>query len=89
MTCRASRCARGASGEGGAGVVATALNHPAGAQRATVRFAASAAEEAVHPGLYKRRDGKVNLSTLGGPGFGYRADEIERQLPELAAHFEK
>jgi hypothetical protein len=51
--------------------------------------AASAAEEAVHPGLYKRRDGKVDLSTLSGPGFGYRTDEIKRQLPELAAHFEK
>ncbi|MEA3225717.1 MAG: enolase C-terminal domain-like protein, partial [Planctomycetota bacterium] len=51
--------------------------------------AASLAEEAVHPGLYKRRDGKVDLSTLSGPGFGYRLDEIERQLPELAAHFEK
>ncbi len=51
--------------------------------------AASAAEEKVHPGLYKRRYGKVDLSTIGGPGFGYRVDEIERQLPELAAHFEK
>jgi L-alanine-DL-glutamate epimerase-like enolase superfamily enzyme len=51
--------------------------------------AASVAEEAVHPGLYKRRDGKVDLSTLSGPGFGYRLDEIERQLPEVAAHFEK
>ncbi|MHC4071227.1 MAG: enolase C-terminal domain-like protein [Planctomycetota bacterium] len=51
--------------------------------------AASAAEEVVHPGLYRRRDGQVDLSTLSGPGFGYRLDEIERQLPELAAHFEK
>ena len=51
--------------------------------------AASEAEEKVHPGLYKRRDGNVDLSTLSGPGFGYRLDEIERQLPELAAHFEK
>jgi len=51
--------------------------------------AASAAEEVVHPGLYKRRDGQIDLSTLSGPGFGYRVDEIKRQLPELAAHFEK
>jgi L-alanine-DL-glutamate epimerase-like enolase superfamily enzyme len=51
--------------------------------------AASEPEEAVHPGLYKRRDGKVDLSTLSGPGFGYRLDEIKRTLPELAAHFEK
>lgn len=33
---------------------------------------ASKAEEAVHPGLYRRRNGRVDLSTLGGPGFGYR-----------------
>ncbi len=51
--------------------------------------AASAPEEAVHPGLYQRRDGKVDLSTLNGPGFGYRLDEIKRDLPDLAASFEK
>lgn len=44
--------------------------------------AASAPEEAVHPGLYRRRQGHVDLSTLEGPGFGYRLDEIERKLPE-------
>ncbi len=46
--------------------------------------AASVAEEAVHPGLYRRRDGQVDLSTLRGPGFGYRVDEIARSLPEKA-----
>ena len=51
--------------------------------------AASAPEEAVHPGLYKRHDGQIDLSTIKGPGFGYRLDEIKRNLPELAAHFEK
>ena len=51
--------------------------------------AASSAEEAVHPGLYKRRDGNVDLSTIKGAGFGYRNDEIKRQLPDRAAHFEK
>jgi len=51
--------------------------------------AASAPEEAVHPGLYKRWNGQVNLSTLNGPGFGYRLNEIKRDLPKLAAHFEK
>lgn len=51
--------------------------------------AASAAEEAVHPGLYRRRDGQVDLSTIQGPGFGYRLDEIKRQLPEKAASFSK
>ena len=43
--------------------------------------AASAAEEKVHPGLYRRRDGQLDLSTLSGPGFGYRVDEISRELP--------
>jgi L-alanine-DL-glutamate epimerase-like enolase superfamily enzyme len=43
---------------------------------------ASKPEEAVHPGLYRRRDGCVDLGSLGGPGFGYRADEIARTLPE-------
>jgi L-alanine-DL-glutamate epimerase-like enolase superfamily enzyme len=43
---------------------------------------ASAAEARVHPGLYRRRDGVVDLSTVKGPGFGYRVDEIGRTLPE-------
>ncbi len=51
--------------------------------------AASTQEDAVHPGLYRRRNGNVDLSTLNGPGFGYRINEIKRDLPELAAHFEK
>lgn len=51
--------------------------------------AASAPEEAVHPGLYRRRNGGVDLSSIRGPGFGYRLDEIKRQLPEKAATFSK
>lgn len=51
--------------------------------------AASAPEEAVHPGLYQRRNGEVDLSTIKGPGFGYRLEEIKRQLPEKAASFSK
>ena len=43
--------------------------------------AASAAEERVHPGLYRRRGGHVDLASLAGSGFGYRVDEIERTLP--------
>jgi len=46
---------------------------------------ASKPEEAVHPGLYRRRDGCVDLSTLSGPGFGYRLAEIARELPPAAA----
>ena len=43
--------------------------------------AASAPEEQVHPGIYRRRSGQLDLSTLSGPGFGYRVEEIGRQLP--------
>ena len=46
---------------------------------------ASRPEQAVHPGLYRRRDGCVDLSTLRGPGFGYRIAEIRRRLPEPEA----
>ncbi len=46
---------------------------------------ASAAEAQVHPGIYRRRDGHVDLSSIRGPGFGYRLDEISRTLPEAAA----
>jgi hypothetical protein len=48
---------------------------------------ASSFEARVHPGLYTRRDGKLDLSTIAGPGFGYRADEIARPLPPAAATF--
>ncbi|MCY4483298.1 MAG: hypothetical protein OXC12_10520 [Spirochaetaceae bacterium] len=44
--------------------------------------AASAAEAQVHPGLYRRRGGHLDLSTLAGAGFGYRVGEIRRALPE-------
>ena len=43
--------------------------------------AASELEARVHPGLYERRNGQVDLSTIHGPGFGYRAGEIGRRLP--------
>jgi hypothetical protein len=43
--------------------------------------AASAPEEKVHPGIYQRRNGVVDLSSIQGPGFGYRTEEIQRQLP--------
>lgn len=42
---------------------------------------ASAAEAKVHPGLYERRAGEVDFSTVVGPGFGYRVEEIARDLP--------
>ena len=45
---------------------------------------ASLPEAAVHPGLYARRQGDVELASIRGPGFGYRVDEIERELPAPA-----
>jgi L-alanine-DL-glutamate epimerase-like enolase superfamily enzyme len=42
---------------------------------------ASTPEAKVHPGLYQRRDGFVDFGSVKGPGFGYRAQEIERELP--------
>jgi L-alanine-DL-glutamate epimerase-like enolase superfamily enzyme len=45
---------------------------------------ASVPESKVHPGMYQRRDGMVDLSSLQGPGFGMRVDQIQRELPELA-----
>ena len=35
----------------------------------------------------KTRIHEVDLSTLRGPGFGYRLDEMKRELPEAAAEF--
>ena len=45
--------------------------------------AASAPEERVHPGIYRRRNGELDLQTLAGPGFGYRLSEIDRELPAM------
>jgi len=41
---------------------------------------ASAPEAFVHPGVYHRQHGQLDLSTIQGPGFGYRLDEMDRQL---------
>jgi len=49
--------------------------------------AASEAEAKVHPGLHSRRSGVVDLATIGGPGFGYRLDEIQRDLGKPAISF--
>jgi hypothetical protein len=43
---------------------------------------ASLPEAAVHPGVYQRRNGTVDLSTIQGPGFGYCLDRMDRRLPE-------
>src|SRR5205823_2549220 len=49
---------------------------------------ASRPEAGVHPGLYQRRNGRVSLGSVHGPGFGYRVDEIKRQLPAPSADFQ-
>jgi L-alanine-DL-glutamate epimerase-like enolase superfamily enzyme len=45
---------------------------------------ASLYEEAVHAGLYRRREGVIDMATLGGSGFGYKLQEIKRDLPAPA-----
>lgn len=45
---------------------------------------ASRAEAKVHPGLYRRVDGKIDLRTLEGPGFGYGNATSVRELPAPA-----
>ena len=42
---------------------------------------ASKPEAVVHSGLYRRRNGMVDLSTVRGPGMGYHVESIRRQLP--------
>jgi hypothetical protein len=43
---------------------------------------ASEPESRIHPGLYERSGGVINLDTVWGHGFGYRIDEITRDLPD-------
>ena len=43
---------------------------------------ASSLEARVHPGVYQRRNGKLDLSTVTGPGFGYHVEQIARPLPD-------
>ncbi len=45
---------------------------------------ASLPEAAVHPGVYRRRRGRISVDSLGATGMGYRIDEIARVLPEPA-----
>jgi len=50
---------------------------------------ASSVEAQVHPGLYRRRNGMLDLSTIKGAGFGYRLDEMDRALPAPFAVFDR
>lgn len=49
---------------------------------------ASLAEARVHPGLYQRRNGQLDLSTIRGNGFGYKLNEVAREIPPAAARCE-
>ena len=48
---------------------------------------ASQAEARIHPGLYRRREGVVELDTIQGNGFGARVEEIGRVLPDAIGHW--
>lgn len=41
---------------------------------------ASASEARIHPGLYRRRAGRLDLGSIAGPGFGYRIEELALRL---------
>jgi len=49
--------------------------------------AASEPEANVHPGVYRRRGGAIDIASVRGPGFGYRVGEMRRDLPGPAARF--
>jgi L-alanine-DL-glutamate epimerase-like enolase superfamily enzyme len=39
-------------------------------------------ESEIHQGIYQRRQGVLDLTTLSKTGFGYREEEMKRELPE-------
>lgn len=45
---------------------------------------ASSPEAKVHTGVFRRQNGALDLTSIDGPGFGYRIDEIKRELPPPA-----
>jgi L-alanine-DL-glutamate epimerase-like enolase superfamily enzyme len=60
-----------------------------GVESNTMQFypEASSFEAQVHPGVFRRRNGEIDLSTITGPGFGYCVEEIARPLPKAAVVF--
>lgn len=64
-------------------LLASHINTIMGVETNSMQFypEASAPEAAVHPEIYTRRNGTVDLSSIRGNGFGYRINEIKRQLP--------
>lgn len=49
---------------------------------------ASLPEQSVHPNIFQRRNGILDMSSIRGSGFGYRLDEIQRELPEPVVGFD-
>ena len=48
---------------------------------------ASGPEAVVHPGLYRRRGGCVDLGSISGAGVGYGLEGIARRLPEVVVGY--
>ena len=65
-------------------LLASYVNTIMGVETNSMQFSpdVSNPEKKIHPGIYKRKYGKINLSTIKGPGFGYCIDKIKRKLPE-------
>lgn len=70
-------------------LLAAHLNTIMGVETNSMQFypEASMPESAVHPGIYRRQNGCVDLSSIQGSGFGYRIDEIKRKLPEPVVEY--
>ena len=49
---------------------------------------ASLPEAAIHPSVYQRREGVIDLSTLSATGMGYAIEKINRQLPPAVVNFD-
>ena len=58
-----------------------------GVEATSMQFYPEASEDEakIHTGLYARHYGMIDISSVRGSGFGYRIDEIKRQLPEPVA----
>jgi len=64
--------------------LAARLNPIMGVEANSHQFfpAASEPEAAVHPGIFRRREGVLRTRSLRGPGLGYQSEKIQRKLPE-------
>ncbi|MEO1991690.1 MAG: enolase C-terminal domain-like protein [Pirellulales bacterium] len=69
--------------------LAAHANTLAGVETNAMQFypAASQLEAHIHPRLYERRHGKIDIGSLSGSGFGMRVEEINRLLPKPHAVF--